>query len=67
MPLYYLPGNFGLNKDSCYYRAGTNNYDVDALMGRSISANSAIINIMRVDVAAGWGQNLQLDWEAWTQ
>jgi Head domain of trimeric autotransporter adhesin len=47
--------------------AGTNNNDVYAVTVRSISTTSAVINILRVDFAAGWGQNLQLDWEAWTQ
>ena len=44
-----------------------NNNDVYAVTVRSISTTSAVINILRVDVAAGWGQNLQLDWHAWTQ
>ena len=44
-----------------------NNNDVYAITVRSISTISAVINILRVDVAAGWGQNLQLDWQAWTQ
>jgi hypothetical protein len=47
--------------------AGTNNNDVYAVTVRSITATGVVINILRVDVAAGWGQNLQLDWQAWTQ
>jgi hypothetical protein len=43
------------------------NNDVYAVTVRSISATAAVINILRVDVAAGWGQNMQLDWQAWTQ
>ncbi|MFM9908432.1 MAG: hypothetical protein ACKVOW_03750, partial [Chitinophagaceae bacterium] len=43
------------------------NNDVYAVTVRSISTMSAVINILRVDVAAGWGQNLQLDWQVWTQ
>jgi hypothetical protein len=47
--------------------AGTNNNDTYAVTVRAISAGLAVINIFRVDFASGWSQNLQLDWQAWTQ
>ena len=39
--------------------------DVFAVSTRSISTTQFVINIIRLDVALGWGQNLQLDWFAW--
>ncbi|HTD24372.1 MAG TPA: H-type lectin domain-containing protein [Terriglobales bacterium] len=39
--------------------------DVFAVSTRSISTTQFVINIIRLDMNAGWGQNLQLDWFAW--
>jgi hypothetical protein len=39
--------------------------DVFAVSTRSVSTTQFVINIIRLDTAAGWGQNLQLDWFAW--
>ena len=40
--------------------------DVFAVTTRSISTTNFQVNIMRLDSATGWGQQLQLDWMAWT-
>src|SRR5712692_3068890 len=45
--------------------ADPNAADVFAVSTRSISTTQFVINIIRLDVASGWGQNLQLDWFAW--
>ncbi|MEY4875331.1 MAG: hypothetical protein RL708_480 [Bacteroidota bacterium] len=39
--------------------------DVFVLTVRSISATSVTFNILRIDTAAGWSQNLKIDWTAW--
>ena len=45
--------------------ADPNAADVFAVSTRSISTTQFVINIIRLDVASGWGQNLQLEWFAW--
>lgn len=46
-------------------QAGTNYNDSFIVKVRSISASAVTLNIVRVDVAAAWGQYLQLDWMTW--
>jgi len=44
---------------------GTDWPDTFAVTTRSISTTQFTVNLVRVDSAVGWKQNLQLDWMAW--
>ena len=44
---------------------GTTWPDAFAVTTRSIDPNQFTVNLIRVDLASGWGQALQLDWMAW--
>jgi hypothetical protein len=44
---------------------GTDYPDAFIVSTRSVSATQAVVNIVRVDTAVGWGQALLVDWLAW--
>jgi hypothetical protein len=48
-------------------QAGTNWPDVFAMTVRSATSTQFQVTVQRLDLAAAWGQNLQLDWIAWEQ
>jgi len=39
--------------------------DTFVVSTRRISASQVVVNVVRVDSASGWSQNLMLDWFAW--
>lgn len=43
---------------------GNDNSDTFAVSTRAITRDSFRVNVLRLDVPGGWGQNLQLDWYA---
>lgn len=43
---------------------GNDTSDVFAISTRAVTASNFKVNILRVDLAGGWGQNLQVDWYA---
>ncbi|MBI1176216.1 hypothetical protein GC207_02115 [bacterium] len=43
---------------------GNDNPDTFAITTRAVSTTSFKVNIVRIDVAGGWGQALQVDWYA---
>lgn len=43
---------------------GNDTSDVFAISSRAVTAVGFKVNIVRVDLAGGWGQNLQVDWYA---